>query len=110
MNKLELLTLVDNEILLEILEMFDDDEDLSKDDLISATDEFLYSDYETFELVYYYEAFEYLQDQNITDFEEAIKFGNCTDIVDIANYYKYENDRKMLQQIGLPKLLSYIII
>lgn len=52
------------------------------------------------ELIYYSQAFNYLMDNNITDFEYAIKEFGATDVCGIA--YAYLNDEvgAILNQLG----------
>ncbi len=94
MKKWELMEKTNSDLLINLIDtIFSESDEIEKEDLESAMDEFYYGDRD--EIIYYDEAFEYLQDNNIYDFDEAIQAGYLN-IVDIANFYKIDNDEKEL--------------
>lgn len=56
--------------------------------------------------IYYYDAFNYLQENNITDFKDAIDAG-YTDIVAIANHYFFENTAAEIDDAAAELMKSY---
>lgn len=68
-----------------IAEDFADDADIEESDFI---DNLLYEIDNHF--IYYADAWEYLQDNGITDFSEAIDEFNATNVCSIAGYYAYQ--------------------
>lgn len=50
------------------------------------------------ELIYYSQSFNYLMDNNIVDFEDAINNG-ANDITSIASYYLYEETIRLLYEL-----------
>ena len=91
MRKVQLQKLIENELSgiaydigFQILDCLDDEDDIDESD---------FSDYVTQELdsyfTYYDDAWDYLQDNNITDFRDAMYEWNATDICAIAMYYAY---------------------
>jgi len=50
------------------------------------------------ELIYYSQSFNYLMDNNITDFKDAISNG-ANDVTSIASYYLYEETTNLLYDL-----------
>lgn len=65
-----------------ILSGMDEDEEIDQSDFEDRINEEIDNYF-----IYYQDAWEYLQDNNITDFEDAIRDWGCTDICAIASYY-----------------------
>lgn len=63
-------------------------------------------DYYWDNFVYYSDAFEYLQNNNITDIKDAIDEG-YTDIVSIANYYYYQHSMEEIDDAAAELMKSY---
>ena len=102
MNKPELLRK------LELIDREGEYSDLSikvVEDLINETKDIetmyeLVWDYCDNEMIYYSQAFNYLMDNNITDFEESIKEFGCTNVCGIAFYYLYNEVNAIIRELG----------
>ena len=68
------------------LDHFNDGDSISEEDFEEALREEIDSYF-----TYYSDAWDYLSDNNITDFGEAIHYGMCYDVCSIACYYAEEN-------------------
>lgn len=52
------------------------------------------------QFIYYDDAWNYLQEQNITDFTDAINEFGCTDLMGIATYYLLQEiDKQFLSEV-----------
>lgn len=92
MRKAQLQKFIENELIgigydigFNILDRLEDDEDIDT----SEFDDMLNEELDSW-FTYYEDAWEYLQDNNITDFSDAIHEWGATDICAIAMYYARE--------------------
>lgn len=78
-----------NDILSSVLDRYSEDEEIDENDVYDAIlDEV--GEY----FIYYSDAWDYLQDNAITDFEDAFYEWNTTDVCGIASYYLCEDARR----------------
>ena len=73
---------VAQDVLVYVLDRFDEDDEIEEDDVYDAIRDECDSYF-----TYYSDAWDYLIDNNITDFEDAIRYGGCENVSSIAYYY-----------------------